>query len=353
MRIGEYAEFVPDMLKSGETFLAVGPAGIGKNQVPEDWAREQGWDVAVANLPMFDPTFLKGYPTRENGTADHVPFGMLARALQAKKPMLLILDELGAASTETVKAALRLLKEREVAGKRLPDHVRLLALSNDVGHGMEVMGIVEPAKDRFLSIFNVEPHVNDTVAYGLLHGWPGWELAFLRNEPGALHDLTPLKNMQRSGATPRGWEGMSKLDHLGFLDKPWGAELAWGAVGKGRAVQALAFRELQSELPDVDEVLKNPEQVPVPENPSARFLIAMALAGRLDGKIFGQAIKYLLRMPQLFRAYAVRDALKTEQALKKAGKLPKGYEPIYEDQGFINWSITKDGQEILSASKYQ
>ncbi len=352
MRVGRYADFVPDMLKSGETFLILGPAGIGKNQVPEDWARSQDWDVEVANLPMFDPTFIKGYPMRVNGIADHVPFGMLARALEAKKPMLLILDELGAASSETVKAALRLIKEREIAGRRLPDVVKMLALSNDIGHGMEVAGIVEPAKDRFLSIINIEPHVDDTIQYGLTHGWPGWELGFLRNEPGALHDLKPQKSMQRSGATPRGWDGIHKLDKLGFLAMPWGNELAWGCVGKGRGAEAMAFREMQSELPDIDDVLANPDKAPIPDNPSARFLIAMALAARLNGQTVGQALKYLLRLPQLFRAYAVRDALKAEAALKKAGLTPKGYQPIPYAQAFIQWSITNDGKEILSASKY-
>ncbi len=145
---------------------------------------------------------------------------------------------------------------------------------------------------------------------------------------------------------------MARLDKLGLLDKSYGKELAWGAVGKGRGAEALSFREMQSELPDIDLVLKDPENQPIPDNPSARFLISMALATRLSGQTFGQAIKYLLRLPQLFRAYSIRDALKAEAAVQKAGKLAKGYQPICYDRGFIAWSITQDGKEIMSASKY-
>lgn len=349
MRIGEYAEFVPDMLQSGAIFLILGPPGIGKNQVPEDWARGQGWDVFVANLPMFDPTFIKGYPSRVDGIADHVPFGMLAKCLNATKPTLLILDELGAASTETVKAALRLIKEREIAGKRMPDHVRMLALSNDIGHGMQVMGIVEPAKDRFLSIVNVEPHVEDTITYGLTHEWPGWELAYLHNAPGALHDLTPQKSMQRSGATPRGWDGMSRLDKLGFLDKPVGTELAWGCVGKGRGTEAMAFRGLQKELPDINQVQSDPDHAPIPDNPSARYLVGMAIASRLDGNNFGQFLKYLNRMPQVLRAFVIRHVIKAEGAWMRAGTLPKNHRLLATTGDFTKWSTTRDGNEITQA----
>lgn len=355
MRISEFSALVervfqdPNHKKLG--LLVLGPPGIGKTQIPTEYAGRKGWGCEGICMPLVNPTFLMGYPFRENGHADHAPFGALNRLMKSEGPAIGILDDLGAASGETCKAALRLLQSREVCGKTLPDHVRMIALSNDVGHGITIEGLIEPMKDRFVSIINVEASVDDTVRYGLSRGWPAWLLAYLRNNPEALHDLKPLKSMQRSGATPRGWEGVSVLDAGGYLDLEFGPELLAGAVGKGQGASAMAFRGLVNELPDVDGVLMDPDNSPVPENPSAKWLVAMALAGKMAGGNFGSAVKYLQRLPQMFRAYAIRDAVKAENLRSKDGTLPKGHTPIHASRSFTAWANSQDGQDIMSAAK--
>ena len=355
MRITEFAGLVERLFNDSKhtemTLLALGPAGIGKTQVPTEYAERSGWGCEAVCMPLVNPTFLMGYPYRENGHADHAPFGALNRLLLAEKPTVGILDDLGGASGETCKAALRLLQFREVGGKRLPECVRLIALSNDIGHGMTIEGLVEPMKDRFVSIVNVEPSVEDTVGYGLSRGWPAWELAYLRNNPDALHDCKPLKSMQRSGATPRGWEGVARLDAGGYLDLGIGSELMAGAVGKGQAAAAMAFRGLIAELPDVDAVLIDPDNAPVPANPSAKWLVAMALATKLNGSNFGQAVAYLKRLPAMFRAFSIRDAIKAENLRKKDGRTAPGHVPIHASRDFTAWVNSDDGKDILGAAR--
>lgn len=354
MRVSEFSALVERVFSDPKhtelTMLALGPAGIGKTQVPTEYARKQGWACEGMCMPLINPTFLMGYPYRENGHADHAPFGSLSRLMKATEPAIGILDDLGGASGETCKAALRLLQFREVCGKRLPECVRLIALSNDIGHGMTIEGLVEPMKDRFVSIVTVEPAVDDTVAYGLTHGWPAWLLAYLRNNPTALHDCKPIKSMQRSGATPRGWDGVARLDAGGYLDLPMGPELLAGAVGKGQGAAAMAFRGLVNELPDIDALLLNPEAAPVPDNPSAQWLVSMTIASRMNGSNFGQAVKYLSRLSQMFRAYSIRDAIKAENAMRKDKTLPKGHVPIHASRDFTAWANSQDGKDITSAT---
>lgn len=366
MTIPQFADLVERAFKDVNhaklPLLVVGPAGVGKTQVPCDFAGANGWGVEALCMPLVNPTFLMGYPYRENGHADHAPFGALARLMVADKPTVGILDDIGGASGETVKAALRLLQFREVCGRVLPDHVRLIALTNDIGHGMSIEGIVEPAKDRFVSIVNVEPSVDATVQYGLSRNWPAWLLAYLRNNPSALHDCKPIKSMQRSGATPRGWEGVARLELGGYLPCGQngcsclgcqiGHELVAGAIGKGQASAAMAFRGLVNQLPDVDAVILDPENSPLPDNPSAQWLISMALAGRMNGGNFGQIVRYLQRLKQMFQAFSIRDAVKAENMRRKqGGGFPKGYQPIYASRDFTSWVNSKDGQDIMSAAK--
>jgi hypothetical protein len=357
MKVSEFSGLVERVFNDSNhaklAVLALGLPGIGKTQVPMDIARRLGWGCEGICMPLVNPTFLMGYPYRENGHADHAPFGSLSRLMKSEGPCVGILDDLGAASGETCKSALRLLQFREVCGKPLPAHVRLIALSNDVGHGITIEGLIEPMKDRFVSIINVEPAVDDTVRYGLAKGWPAWELAYIRNNPEALHDCKPLKSMQRSGATPRGWEGVAALDAGGYLDLGVGAELIQGAVGKGQGAAAMAFRGIVNELPDVDAALMDPEHSLVPENPSAKWLVSMALAGKMNGANFGRCVKYLSRLPQMFRAFSIRDAIKAEDIRREDSSLPKGYAAIHSSLDFTAWANSTDGQEIILAGKQE
>lgn len=351
MRIGDYSRFCETALKAGKVFLAVGAPGVGKTVAKMSAAERLGWDYIGICTPLCDVAFLAGYPYRENGSASFAPFGQLARALKATRPTCLDFDEIGAASETVIKAALRLFQFREVGDKRLPDCVVLSASSNDVTHSTGILGFNEAMKDRFDTIVNIEANLEDTVQYGLANDWDIDVLAYLRNadsaEDGtsALHDWKPNRSMQCSGSTPRAWEKVSDWLKAGVDDE----EVLAGKVGKGRANQFLAFRKLRAELPDVNECLLSPETAVVPKNPSAQYLVSMALAARIDGHTFGQAMKYLLRLPGMFRAFAIRDSYRAEAQRKASKKLPVGYKLISDSRDFAAWVCSEEGKEILSA----
>jgi len=215
-----------------------------------------------------------------------------------------------------------------------------------VGHGAGVYGMIEPLKSRFHTIIEVETHVDDVVGFGLARGWPSWLCAFLRNSPQALNDWKPSKSMRIDGACPRGWSYLAEWDNLGVTDP----EVWAGCVGKGQAAAAAAFRELINELPDVDQCLLDPDSSPVPENPSARFLVAMALASKLTAGNFGAGVKYLSRLPAMFRAYAVRDAFRAEAQKRKDASLPANYRALSSSRDFTAWAVSSDGKDIMSAA---
>lgn len=350
MRVSQYRDFLAANLPRNQFILCVGPQGIGKTQVVQDLASDLGWDWYAICMPMIDPSYILGYPFRDGDRACHLPFGVLAKCLKATKDTVLILDEIGGAGETVMKAVLRFMQFREVGEARLPECVHMVAMSNDVTHGAAVLGMVEPAKSRFDTIVNVEPHVDDTVVYGLNRGWPTWLLAFLRNNPDALYDYKPCKSMQIGGADPRGWERIARWDSLGELDKPYAQEVVCGRVGKGQGTKALAFRELAAELPDIDGCLLDPDGSPVPENPSARYMVSMAMAAKMTAGNFGSAVRYLNRLPQMFRAFSIRDAFRAEAELRKQAKLPKDHRALASSRDFTAWATSSDGKAVMEAA---
>lgn len=346
MRISEAMALFERSLPHKRRILFVGPPGVGKTVGKMEACKRIGWDYLGICTPLADPAFLLGYPYRDGGKADHAPFGQLAKALEATKPTFLDFDELASATETVCKAALRLFQFGEVGQRRLPDCVVLGASSNDIGHGAGVMGLIEPLKDRFHSIVSIETNVDDTVVFGLANGWPSDLCAFLRNDPSALSDWKPCKSMQSGGSTPRGWADVAQWINLG-IDDP---EVITGKVGKSAGTKYLAFRDLIGELPDVDACLLDPMGSPVPENPSARFLVAMALASKLTAGNFGQAVQYLNRLPAMFRAFSIRDAFRAEAARRADKKLPAGWKPLSGSRDFTAWATSDDGKAVMSAA---
>lgn len=349
MRISEYSALLEKAWKHGRKVLAKGAPGVGKTVGARTQAQRMGYDFIGLCCPLLSPVKVGGYPrppSEPNGEATHCLFDGIAKAFKAKSPTVLFWDDLGMASGETLKAVVEMVQFGQIDGRKLPDCVVQAGATNDVGHGADVQGLIEPLKTRWHTIIPIETNVDDVVGYGLARGWPADLCAFLRNEPNALHDWKPSKSISIDGACPRGWEYVAEWINIG-VDDP---EVIGGAVGKGRATQYLTFRSLISELPDVDAVLMDPKGQPVPENPSARFLVSTALASKMTAGNFGQCVTYLNRLPAMFRAYSIRDAFRAEANRRKDSTLPKGWVALSSSRDFTAWACSDDGKAVMAAA---
>lgn len=350
MKINEFQALLEKALPQKRRILAKGKPGIGKTYSHRQACARLGWDYIPICAPLQSPVKIGGYPrppATEGGDATHALFDGIAAAFRATKPTYLVIDDLGMANGETLKAIIDLVQFGRIDSRTLPECVVIGGATNDVGHGADVQGLIEPLKSRWHTIINIEPCVDDLVRYGLSRNWPSDLLAYLRNSPDALHDWKPTKSIEIDGACPRGWEYVAEWINAGIDDN----EVIAGCVGKGRAAEYLAFRGLIHELPDIDAVLMDPDGSPVPDNPSAKWLVSMALAGKMAGGNFGQCVKYLQRLPQMFRAFSIRDAVKAENMRRRDGSLPKGHAPIHASRDFTAWANSQDGQDIMSAAK--
>ena len=150
--------------------------------------------------------------------------------------------------------------------------------------------------------------------------------------------------MKVDGACPRGYEHASRLFKAGVNNE----EAIAGAVGKEVASLLCPFRKLMHSLPDMAEIEMNPTGAMVPEDPSAVWMVATSVASKMACGTFGNYMKYLARIPEMFRAYSVKAAIKAESTRKQQGKLRNG-KAIFDDKEFAYWITTKDGMNIMSA----
>jgi hypothetical protein len=113
----------------------------------------------------------------------------------------------------------------------------------------------------------------------------------------------------------------------------------------------VAYKAMQADLPDLDQVLIDPVGSPVPSKPDAQWLISMALSTRLACGTFGPVLTYLQRLPVLFRSFSIRSAFQAESVKRSNGLLPAGYKPLAMDRDFASWGVTEEGKSIISAGR--
>jgi hypothetical protein len=95
--------------------------------------------------------------------------------------------------------------------------------------------------------------------------------------------------------------------------------LIGGTVGESVAVEFCAFMGMVNSLPDVSEIIKNPETYEVSEDPSVLYALTGALASRADASNFDAIITYMTReeMSNEFAVLCVKDAITRSPKLTK------------------------------------
>jgi ATPase family associated with various cellular activities (AAA) len=308
MTPSQLARVLSKRFKSRTPTLIVGPPGVGKSDIVEAGAREAEADLMISHPAVADPTDAKGLPWAEQGAqyASFLPFGDLARAMNATRDLVWFFDDLGQGTPAVQASYMQLLLAREVAGHKIPDCVTFVAATNRRQDRAGVNGILEPVKSRFTTIINLEPNVRDWLTWANAHDIRPEVIGYVRLRPEVITEYAPSADMTNSPC-PRTIAALSRLldeDH----DPRDEFEVYAGAIGTGRAGEFVGFLNMFREIDDVDTILLNPTTAIVPSEPSALYAVAAALAGAANKNNFDRVFTYCERLPQEFAVYAIRDA---------------------------------------------
>jgi hypothetical protein len=88
-----------------------------------------------------------------------------------------------------------------------------------------------------------------------------------------------------------------------------------GAVGDGPAIEFTNFLNMLQSLPYVEEILKNPTVAPIPQGPSGRIAVAMALGRALTPHSVANGYTYLQRLDAEFVVLAMPDTSLRERTI--------------------------------------
>jgi hypothetical protein len=317
MKPSELKTFLAAAITSRLPVLITGAPGIGKSDIVTQAATDAGADLILSHPAVADPTDAKGLPWVVDNHATFLPFGELRRALDATTPTLWFLDDLGQASPAVQASYMQLLLARRVNGHVLSDHVTFVAATNRRTDRAGVSGILEPVKSRFGSIVELETDIDEWCRWAIDHDVPPVLIAYLRFQPDNLCKFTATADLTNC-PVPRTWSHVARLLTMGLPAGVQHAAIA-GAVGSGAATELSAFLRLYAELPSVDQILIDPTNVKLPEQPATLYAIVGAVAHKTTAQNFGRVAQFAQRLIDAgrgeFSVLMIRDAMQRQPTI--------------------------------------
>jgi hypothetical protein len=153
-------------------------------------------------------------------------------------------------------------------------------------------------------------------------------ISFIRFRTGLLHEFKPELDVS---PTPRAWvEGVSPI--LGVVPDVAEFECIKGAVGEGPAAEFMGYLKVFRKLPNVDNIILNPDTSAVPTDPATLYALSGSLASRATDSTFDRICQYTERMPPEFSVLTVLYATRKNKELA-------------DTQAFVRWSLKH--QDIL------
>lgn len=312
-----------------------GKPGIGKSTLVKAVAKHLGIGLIDLRLLYFDTVDMRGVPVpviqdengnvrsfnssevdELNGFVDAVKNGRTIWLLPSFFPRggkgIIFLDELNQADPQVQKIGLQLALDYEIGDYKLPEGWIVVAAGNRESDKAHVQRMSAALNNRFIHV-DVDVDIEDWLDWAVKNGVHPMVMAFLKMYPELLHQFDEKKN-PRCFPTPRTWEMVSDLLKNGFI---FGLEeLIAGTVGEGVATQFLAFMNLYTEIPKIDEIFKNPSKAKVPTNPGVKYSLSVMLARKATVENIEKIKTYIERLGAEYSALTIKYLTDLHPTLK-------------------------------------
>jgi MoxR-like ATPase len=280
-----------------------GPPGVGKSQIIAGIARAHGVALIDLRLSQMEPTDLRGIPFRAGERVEWSVPSMLPDAARHGERGILFLDEITSAPPTVTAAAYQLILDRRLGEYRVPEGWAIFAAGNRQGDRGVTYVMPAPLANRFTH-YEVEPHLDDWVAWAHRHAIDPRIIGFLRFRPDLLFAFDPARNPV-AFPSPRSWEYAHRA-LAKFSDAPaLLLDALQAAVGGAAGVELKAFIDSMDLLPDIDAIVEG-RSAPVPSAVDLQYGVAAALVRRAvqsarapeAERIIANILRYARTMPQ-------------------------------------------------------
>lgn len=278
--------------------------------------------LLVEHLGNYQGVELNGYPApnheRQLATwymAENVPFQENPLFDKYNDHLIIwFLDEFLSCQPDVMLIAQQLTLDRRIGKNYLKDNVVIVCATNRECDGAIVNPPPKPLDNRLIRL-NVEPDVNEWLEHSAGH-IPDIAIAYHSYKKNMLCTYDQ-KNPVRSNGTPRSWTRFWKIFQQDYIPFDIREAAMYGAVGTAAALDALTFVKLEASVPNLDDILKDPENYKMPDDLSVQYLTAIGISGVLNKKNVSEFYKFLTRLSADLVIMSIKMACKRDPSLIK------------------------------------
>lgn len=306
------------------SILIAGAPGAGKSAVIGQTTAALGADLIVTLPALEDPINSLGLPWVVDGVADFIPFGQQRRLLEATRPTVWLIEDLGMGVPAQTNALCQWIHARSVNGHDLPDCVTIVAATNRTSDNAGAHSLPETIKSRFSTIVTLEPDRHDWIQAAVAMGLSNETISFLELRSDFLNAFEPSRELTNS-PSPRTIHQADKWIRA-KLDPKLLMPVLEGAAGRAYAIEFSAYLSLWREMIKPSEILADPINAPVPTKAangdqwaSLSYALSGALASLANGDNAKAIVTYAQRMaPPLAKLCMVLCSRNAEFAVSEA-----------------------------------
>lgn len=320
-------------IRTGRRFLLVGPPGCAKTSLILAAAQETGHDVVITAAGTRERVDFSGamFPDMAAGFAKELPLETMHRLINATRPTIWYLDDLGNADIDVQAAVKAAITSGGIISNN--PNIFVCGATNRPGDKTGVRAIHESLKSEFNLAFEMpmpDAEENPNTVYlgtwkDFVDGWVDWAWDYSKAREGEIPEIiawirnTAYRAKDQGGSTLYNWHPDANPAHRSADCRTWKSVIdMWvdgirdmtsvsAAIGKQAAADYMAFASLTHGLPTADQIKMDPSGAMVPTDPAALFLICAIVASAVEPDWLDEAAVYLERLPRVYQALLMRD----------------------------------------------
>lgn len=287
--------------------LITSVGGAGKSAIVKQVADDFNLELIDLRLSQLIPMDLMGFPTKTDlGKMEYVPLDVFPLENDPLPPnkdgYLLFFDELLQADKYTQGACYKIILDRMVGKHKLHPNVRIIAASNGTLNSAADNKLVAPLKSRFTHI-NMEINLNEFKTYVedqvSLGRWNPLLLGFISFKPEHIinYDVNTINDVT-TYSSPRTLHMLSDLINAGLLNNSaeFYEPMVIGTIGESAGNDFNAYVGIYKQLPNIQDIIKDPENCPMPESVGAQWALSTLLLQGITPNTTNEFARYIDRV---------------------------------------------------------
>lgn len=287
-----------------------GPPGVGKSEMWQQIANEQGIPLIDLRLAQMDPVDLRGLPKHTGNFTTWARPDFWPLTERDGERGIILFDELGDCGKAIQSAAYQIILDGKAGPHVIPTGWYRCAAGNNRKHRAGAQAMSTALANRFAWV-EVEADPECFHEHGNKVGYHHFVLGFIKFRPALLHSMEGAD--LRAFPTPRAWARVSLV-----CDTPEDVRLRLirGLVGDGAAAEFTSYMKTL-DLPSIEEIVADPKRCHVPKEPASRYALSSMLARYTTRQNIDKIMTYIKR-PEFGRDFeicTVLDGTKRDAAL--------------------------------------